>query len=249
MLTEELFREACAEIDRAYQQLGHKIGWRFLMGPKSTFNSSTDIAFISLNPGGDIDPPDHPHESQERGSAYIVESWGNKEPGCASLQIQVQRLFGKIASYKSYPGDVKSFLANDVLAAYFIPFRSPRFATLHEKNPSIKYGRDLWSKLLAVWMPSLIITIDTYAYNSITNILGAARGAILKQEGALPTGWGDIQFYWTRLAVPANNQPNTRKDTIIAKLPHLSTFKLFSNPNCTPHIDSFIETILADTTK
>ncbi|MFT5688004.1 MAG: hypothetical protein ACI8PQ_000836 [Planctomycetota bacterium] len=61
------FDDACAKIRVAYDELGHDLGWRFLTSPSATLDPKTEIALITLNPGGDRDRPDHARESSEAG--------------------------------------------------------------------------------------------------------------------------------------------------------------------------------------
>ena len=86
MLT-DLFKSSCEAIEREYARLGHSLGWRFITGPKSTFSKQTEFLFISLNPGGDHEPTDHPRESSEKGSSYLIESWKGMPPGKESLYV------------------------------------------------------------------------------------------------------------------------------------------------------------------
>ena len=90
---EELHRRSCAEIAAAYEASDNRLGWRFLTCPRRNLSAQTRVAMITLNPGGTEDPPDHPRESSEVGSAYLHERWPGHEPGAAPLQRQVQALF------------------------------------------------------------------------------------------------------------------------------------------------------------
>ena len=68
--------EHCVDsIDAAYERLGHRLGWRFLTGPRRTFTDRTPFGLITLNPGGTHEDPEHPRSSSEKGSAYWIESW------------------------------------------------------------------------------------------------------------------------------------------------------------------------------
>ena len=88
--------EQCVEsIDAAYERLGHRLGWRFLAGPRRTFTDRARFGFITLNPGGTHEDPEHPRSSSENGSAYWIESWKGYPPGtaprCFRHQVLVKR--------------------------------------------------------------------------------------------------------------------------------------------------------------
>ncbi|MSQ92815.1 MAG: hypothetical protein EXR87_07795 [Gammaproteobacteria bacterium] len=173
----ELFGTSVRDIKAAYRRLGHTLGWRFLTGPKATLDPATEVALISLNPGGSAIPADHPSASSEAGSSYLIESWNGPPRGQAPLQRQVQALFREIMARRSETGSVADFLATRVLTSHFIPFRSPSFATLTRRSESVEFGRDLWRRILAAWRPRLLVTIDREAYTNL--------GAILNRQGAV----------------------------------------------------------------
>ncbi|MEI6972981.1 MAG: hypothetical protein WCL44_15865 [bacterium] len=50
-----LFSKACKKIKDEYKKEKHKHGWRFLMCPVDRLNAKTQIALLTLNPGGSSD--------------------------------------------------------------------------------------------------------------------------------------------------------------------------------------------------
>jgi hypothetical protein len=236
-----LFTSSVARIEEAYTRLGHRIGWRFLTSPRRTLAPTTRIAFVTLNPGGDHEPADHPRASSEAGSAYVVEQWAGHVRGGAPLQRQVQMLFSRIQNATGRPGPLADFLSNEVLSAHFVPFRSPRFADLAQRAESLRFAEDLWSDLLKAWQPNLLLTIDTEAYSRLGQVLVRSVGARKLDGARMNTGWGAYQAEWQRYDLPGR----TRRLTL-ARLPHLSTFKLFSRPACRPHMDQFVDSITQD---
>jgi hypothetical protein len=44
----DLFDRSVASIERAYDQLGHTMRWRFLTGPRATLSPETAIGFVTL---------------------------------------------------------------------------------------------------------------------------------------------------------------------------------------------------------
>ncbi len=78
-----IFHEAVDKISRAYEDLGHELGWRFLASPARTLSEDTKMLFAGINPGGSRYEP--PLASVEGGNAYRVERWG-KDGGSAAYR-------------------------------------------------------------------------------------------------------------------------------------------------------------------
>src|SRR6266513_1617892 len=233
----DLFDRSVASIERAYVQLGHWIGWRFLTGPRATLSPSTAIGFLTLNPAGETEPADHPRASSEAGSAYLSETWQGCAQGAAPLQLQVQALFGSLARHLGEEGSLSTFMNQRVMSAHFIPFRSPRFADLRRRSESVTFARTLWREILTHWTPRILLTIDTEAFKNLLAVLLQQAGVRHGDRQRFDTGWGAYQAEAARLVIPGNDDGLT-----LARLPHLSTFKLFSRTACTP----FLERYLAD---
>jgi hypothetical protein len=230
------FDSGVAAIKAAYGSLGHTLGWRFLTGPKATLSSGADIGFITLNPGGNSEPPDHPNASCEGGNAYLTETWPGSFAGVAPLQRQVQMLFTQLKAKLGYQGSLREFMDSEVMSAYFIPFRSPSIAALPRYRESLAFAVDLWSGILQSWTPRCIITIDTVTFGSISKLLSARPGARVVEARRFPTGWGDYEADTVQIA-------GLREDGVvtIARLPHLSRFQLFGSPVRAPQLDAFME--------
>lgn len=203
------------------------MGYRFLTGPRATLDQSTQVAFITLNPGGGAESAWQSGASFEDGSCYVVESWLEQLPGQAKLQLQVQALFRELMRYRGIAGDVGGYLACDVLTAHLVPFRSPSLEALHNKDDSLQFAKELWTQVLCNWRPKLIITIDQMAYRMICGIIAALGGKLAGHEH-FETGWGAYTADATRF-----NDFAVRGATTVARLPHLSRFALFSEPGYT----------------
>ncbi len=219
------FDQTIKKIQKAYSELGHQMGYRFLLSSKSTFSS--DIIFLNLNPGGNRIPPEHPADSCESGSAHLTESWGNGlDVGMSPLQIQVQKLFKELS--KKIPGNRN--LINESLIAYFIPFRSPRMNDLHEKEKSIKFAIELWSEIISTMKPKLVICLGDDVYKNVKKLFPDDP-----TKYSTKIGWGEItaDFY------------KYDNGCRVIRLPHLSTFKIFSRKECEP----FIDNLLSEATK
>lgn len=210
-------------IEKAYADLGHNLRWRFLCAPARNLAPSTPVALITANPGGKLVPEDHPRASCESGSAYIVERWGSSPPGRHKLQVQLQELFKALALAASGTADHGLDLLNSSLLAYFIPFRSPRLSQLLEPQKSLTFAVRLWTELLEHADPQLIITIDRGTYKEIRTILGQKLGGARCETIELPTGWG--RYTATLVRFHARDEVVT-----LLRLPHLSTFQLFTSP-------------------
>jgi hypothetical protein len=227
----QLFKWVCNEINTAEKELGHKLSWRFLTTPSKTLTSGAKIAFIALNPGGDEIPLDHEKESSEIGSAYIYENWNSD-----GLQQQVQALFREIAINQNESNYEK--LMNESLMAYYIPFRSPNYKSLKQKDESRNFAFRLWSEILRKISPELIITIDRKTFDDIHKILATKVGLELKKGRNFPTGWGNY-------TVDVNSYKMTERSTVLARFPHLSRFKIFNRPAS----ECYVRSIVAEMTR
>ena len=233
--------EQCVEsIEAAYARLGHQVGWRFLAGPRRTLTADTRFAFITLNPGGTHEDPAHPRSSSEDGNAYWIESWKGYPVGTAPLQFQVQELFARIARIVGATEPARDFVETRVLMAHFIPFRSPNLDSLHRRTESIAYAHQLWSRILAVWTPRTILTIDRETFKNLYRII-SDRSAALPADRRFPTGWGNYTAETSRFLVGA------RSDEVVtlARLPHLSRFHLMSKEACRQPIQEFLDYVYA----
>lgn len=229
-----LFDGCCAGIETAYHQLGHRLGWRFLSGPKATLSSASRIAFITLNPGGDHDSPEHPRESQEAGSAFLVESWGGKPAGQSKLQVQVGALFGHLAA-RVGGGDHRA-LMNATLTGHFIPFRSPSFDLLGNKDESLDFGEQLWTRIFEHIAPQIVITMDTHSFKRVRGIIRRRRPSDPERHVQLPTGWGNYSAEVVHFG-------GARNRVSLARLPHLSRFTIFTSPKCREAVPRLMDEI------
>ena len=232
--------EHCVEsIDAAYERLGHRLGWRFLTGPRRTFTNRTPFGLITLNPGGTHEEPEHPRSSSEKGSAYWIESWKGIRPGKAPLQLQVQELISRIVGVLGGSESARQFVESRVLTAHFVPFRSPSLEELHRRAESIAWARGFWSHILAAWTPGTIMTIDRVTFQNLYVII--SRGPLeLVEELSFPTGWGGCKAQAVRFRVPGHKENLT-----LARLPHLSRFRLMSKEACRQPVQEFLNYVYA----
>lgn len=212
-----MFEELIQDIKTEAAGNANDIGWRFLLTSKNTLEQNNGILLVSLNPGGDREQPDHPSESCEAGSAYLAESWKSKAPGTNKLQVQIQHLFREIAT-RIGVDDYKAVLESSV-CGHFIPFRSPSFEILKDKNRTIAFSIQLWKKLLTKKEFRLIICIDKNSYRTFSEIL-ADNGYNKLAEQAEPIEWGK----YTSLI---SHFKQGEKKTSLVWFPHLSKFAIF----------------------
>jgi hypothetical protein len=227
---EGLFEQCCSEIESAHVRLGHRLGWRFLTCPRSTFVTYPKVALVTLQPGGNRDWfPALPRYSQERGSAYEVEDWG-RGVGLDPLQYQVQMFFDALASRVGASSGHK--LLAESLSSHFVPFRAPRFKDTPNKRETLAFSRALWTKILGVIHPSLIIVLHEKAFETFSVILENSLGQ-LPTLNAMPTGWGD---YVARIR-------DFAAGPTLCWFPHWSTYKIFSRAECKVPVDKIIDVL------
>jgi hypothetical protein len=233
-----LFDQCVSEIEDAYDQLGHQLGWRFLSVGKDVLAAPVKIALITLNPGGDVNPPDHPNLSCESGVSYLVESWDGAQPGQSKLQIQVKGLFRMLAEVTAFHGTYQQ-LMEESLIAHFVPFRSPRLADLPRRRESLEFGHRLWRQLLPVSSPKLIICLGRDVQTELRKIIPIATGSRLETTASYPTGWGT----YTAEIDEFKKQSKTIR---LLYLPHLSTWTLFTSQKCANHMPAIIRAACAE---
>lgn len=186
-------------IEIQYKIGGYSLGWKFLYGPEATLDTA-QVAFIGLNPGGDFCPTEHADFSNERGSAYAVESWDGAAPRKSNLQRQVLTLFDKIGERPEA-----------VLAGNLVPFRSPSWGALQDKQNALRFGKGLWTSILAEVKPRLVICMAGDAHSALQDILA------VRETERVPVGWGSICGERSSFAGGS-----------LVRVPHLSRFKIMS---------------------
>ena len=233
-----LFEQCVREIEDAYAELGHQLGWRFLSVGKDVLDAPVKIALITLNPGGNVNPPDHPTASCESGVSYLVESWDGAQPGQSKLQIQVKGLFRMLAEAIAFQGTYQQLMAKSLIA-HFVPFRSPRLADLPRQRESLEFGHRLWRQLLPVSSPKVIICLGRDAQTELRKLIPMATGSRLENSSSYLTGWGSYT---------AEIDKFKKQSEIIRLLylPHLSTWTLFTSQKCANHMPAIIRAACAN---
>jgi len=211
-------------------------GWRFLYNSKKTIDSNNGICLLALNPGGKEENQDHGKESCENGSAILTERWKNYDAGMSLLQIQYKQLFMEIAANIGEQ-DYKIVLEKSLIG-FFIPFRSPNFEeiNLYEKD-LLNFGKVLWSEIFSKCTPKVIVCIDQKTYKSIHELLVVNLQFKPIENKIFKSGWGNV-------TVNLAHFHKENKKISILRLPHLSTYKLFSNDSSKDKIKEIIKELM-----
>lgn len=182
------------------------------------------VALITLNPGGSTIPDGHSWGSCESGSAYLSECWkGSSNPGQSSLQRQIQLMFEKVITESNLDVDRDEFIEQS-LCGYFVPFRSPRLKDLQDKQQSFDFASKLWSRLFEYVSPRLFICIDSETHKRLRTLLKGVYKLSLEETKTFQTNWGNVTATLDELG--GESRVN------LLRLPHLSTFKLFTSTKC-----------------
>lgn len=227
-----VFDKAIIDIENAYHEFDYKLGWRFLNCSKTVLLNNPQIVLITLNPGGNAIPDDHAWGSCENGNSYIYEKWGNFEVGKHPLQIQVQLMFKTIAQYIGFENPVADLIEQS-LCGYFIPFRSSRLKNLPHQKQAFKFAYHLWKNVLKNIFPSWFICIDRNTYRNLIKLIPLIYNLPLSYHRIMPTGWGNCKADIVYFDIPAKIR--------LLRLPHLSTFKLFTSKKCSSNIDQIFD--------
>jgi hypothetical protein len=175
-------------------------GWSFMYTPEAALKRAKAV-LVGLNPGGRQTDPPNEWEYTDGVNAYVDESWNCRPKGEHPLQKQVSALFKAINVEPA-----------DIFAANFVPFRSPGWRDLPDRNGALTFARMLWSDLVLRTSARLYCSLGKQAGEEIATLLNAAYVDSEK------VGWG---------AQTIDTYRNCQGLTVLA-LPHLSRYRLFS---------------------
>ncbi|BAY22583.1 hypothetical protein NIES2100_23460 [Calothrix sp. NIES-2100] len=227
-----LFTDAVAQIEDAYDELNHKLGWRFLYSPSRTLSSNVPIFFAGLNPGGNSYEP--PKASVEEGNAYLVEGWKDVHHH-DKLQRQVCLLYEKVANKLGTVN--RDILMDNSLVTNFCPFRSSDWKSLPNRKKSEEFSRKLWFHLLThIVHPSVFICLTHKTFDEFRNLL-LQLGYVEQQSVSKLTGWKDTTYTKTYLV-------RDNHDVLMLRLPHLSRFSIIGDkPKYSAAVEDFTDAI------
>lgn len=228
-MANDIFQDIVDQIENFYQERSYNLGWRFLTCSKTVLQTTPKIAFINLNPRGRKSPSDHPRASCEEGNPYLDESWGGNECGKDNLQIQIQKMFGKIREKTNYPNR-KCALIESTLSGYFVPFRSPSLDSLKHREEAFDFGEKIWEKILETVRPKLFVCIEKETSKRLRKIIDTTYALSQDNLYQLRTGWGNT----TADIVEFGDNAEIR----LLRLPQLSRYKLFTSEKCKEEVDN-----------
>ncbi len=172
-------------------------GWRFMYTREAALEFAK-VVIVGLNPGGrQADPL--PEWEFSRGNAYFDQPWGDDGRPNA-LQLQVESLRVALGVGK-----------NEIFAANFIPFRSPSWNQLPDKEGALKFGRTLWTRLLARKRARLFVSLGKQSGQELARLLDAPH------KCSYDVDWGSHVM---------DEYAAADGRTVLA-LPHLSRFRVF----------------------
>ncbi len=211
----------------------HQMSWTFLCTPRSTLHPSQTLFLLALNPGGSLNERYDECPSCEAGNDYLVGNWDSRkwQAGRAPLQLQVQALFREIALGLGPEIDYKTLMHRS-LAANYVPFRSPRWTTLPNRDRSLAFAQELWSDILDFVVPRVVISIAVVPYEQLKTIM-INKGYSVAADCRDRTGWGRTTFEVARLT-------RGEQTVMLARLPHLSWYRIFDRHDCRVPIARFV---------
>lgn len=201
---------------------------------------------------------------------FFHEEWnGVGSGGKAPLQVQLQHFFWWLYSYRVHKScpvpewlesptalmkidmphngkelaeTISTWVEEDVLSAYFVPFRSKNEKGISKK--SWEFAEILWKNVFTHWCPDYVFTISLQAFNTFRAFntlksLGTAENCCIPVDCS--TGWGKSKYNVEIITMDNNKQ------FVLARLPHFSYYKLFSCAKCYDPLKKFFKLVFAQT--
>ncbi len=192
-------------IDAEAARQGHDLGWSFFYCPAARAHTAR-LATLGLNPGGGrSDGTDWASLRQLedlQGNSYLWQRWGRNSKKTA-LQQQIARLI-----------EVAGVSEQEVVSLNAIPFRSPGWASLKNRDEAVEFGLTLCKPVLESPCLQLIVGFGLSAIE-----VRLVRELGYKTVGEIPTGWGKVQA-----------RCYDRGGKTLLMLPHLSRFAVLGRP-------------------
>jgi hypothetical protein len=223
---ETLFDSLIERIERAYDDLEHRLGWRFLYTPRRTLDAPRRLLFVGTNPGGSS--YEAPQPSVETGNAYRVEThWGSG----SQHQSQVRRLYEELA--RRLERDDTEPLMDETLVSNFCPFRSPSWDALVNRERSVAFSqelwRDVWHRVLGPVERPVMICNGIQARRLFRPVLERPGARLIGAPERGLVGWGQQTYELAEY------------DTaVVVTLPHLSRFAIFGRPESQRAVDRVV---------
>jgi hypothetical protein len=201
-------------IAHAYRSSRNRLGWRLLYSPEHVLDGA-DVAFIGMNPGGEVDDPDHAEFAmQAKRSAYRDETWPS---GSQRLQQQALALFDRL-----------EVAPENVLAGNLVPYRSPNWDSLPDPEQAIMFGTEIWGAIIERARPRCVVTYGKVANDAVAGMLD------VRETKSVPVNWG------TNCAMRGRFELEAGRGTWIG-LPHLSRFTVVTRPESREAMDTVLD--------
>ena len=230
MNLEEIEKRIAAQ----YRILGFDKAYSFLYTGRSTFTPAQKFMFVGLNPGGGEGQYECLIAGPEGKNAYLDEDWiekpGQKNDGNHPLQVQLKKFFEALCKELEIEiKDCEKYM-RDTLCLNYIPFRSKNWQALGKRDKVIAFANELWAEILCYIQPQAILVIDNNIRENLIGILKASGWTYdTVNSCAENINWGNNKYYLDYFYKETG--AGTEK-MLIAKLPHLSSRKIFSREKC-----------------
>jgi hypothetical protein len=206
------------EVEAEYQRRNASSegrGWSFAYTPIARLRTAK-VVQIALNPHGDEGDVMNSWETTvgKSQNAFVDQRWG-KTKELNELQKQVISLYSALGVE-----------ADEVFAANLVPFTSPSWEDLPQREEALEFSRRLWEELLPQALHTrLFVVLGEEVRKALvdTNM----RSLIGLADGALPQ-WHD--FGWKKRSIGEYDLDGGRK---LLTLPHLSRNRIFSGETTT----------------
>ncbi|MFM5535551.1 hypothetical protein ACET64_17915 [Aeromonas veronii] len=214
-----------AFIQNKYDNLKNDMGWDLLFCRyENMLSPQYPVAFFGINPGGG--PCDTNAISVESECAYYNERWKGCKKGNAPLQQQMKHLYTMIGDEL---GVSYTQLMDGSLMTNYIPARSRNWHSLKGKGEWLEHARQIWDERIKQVHCKLYIAISKIVFDELDGHL-TKHGFQMVDKINEQIGWGRVRYQIQRYE---------RGDqvSLLVRLPHLSTYKIFSRAACQPAID------------
>lgn len=215
-----------------YKILGFDKAYSFLYTGRSTFTPAQKFMFVGLNPGGGDGDYQCLIAGPEGTNSYLDEDWiekpGQQNAGKHALQVQLKIFFETLCKEL----EIKEWekYMRDTLCLNYIPFRSKNWQALGKRDKVIEFANELWADILRYIQPQALLVIDNNIRENLTGILEASGWTHdVESSCSENINWGNNKYYLDYF----NKETGAGTEKmLIAKLPHLSSRKIFSRKEC-----------------
>ncbi|MGE6126941.1 hypothetical protein ACLH0G_19825 [Aeromonas rivipollensis] len=226
-------KESLSEfIQGHYEKLKNDMGWDLLFCRyENMYAPRYPIAFFGLNPGGgacEINTI-----SVEGKCDYYNGEWIKDAKGMAPLQLQMKALYTLIGNEV---GATHEQLMDGSLMTNLIPVRSRNWDSLVGRQAWLEHSRLIWAERIKQVHCKIYIAISRTSFEELHGHLIAQGFKLVGEQINEQIGWGRVRYQVQRYECDG-------QASLLVRLPHLSTYKIFSRPACQPAIDRIMAAI------